>query len=156
MNWYEVRFRSDGNLDAFYAAIPRGSIESFHHFWDEPWWPGAYVIRIKTDDPAPLSTYPGVDHVVPWDVSEDERLYGEQWPYVEIFFWASSAISTSRDLGSTSKIVHCVLNARGMSERDEAKFAVRFLWDRLTVKLRWRLYLRRRWERQRCHAEATS
>jgi hypothetical protein len=146
VTWHEVRLAAGSDPTAFYRAIPTGSIDLFHHFWDEPWWPGAYVVRVLGGDPDVLATYPGADHVVPWDVEPDERLFGDLWPYVAQFFWASSAISNSTDPKLTIKLVHCILNARGMSERDEARFAAGLLWNRLTIKLRWRLYLRRRWE----------
>ena len=154
MNWYEVRLRKGVNPTSYVEFLPGDKVLMFHHFWDEPWWRDAYVVRIALDDDTDvcLDDYPGSDHIVPWDSTEDEALYGPLWPYVCEFFRASS-VTAGSDL--SLKLVHCLLNAHGMSERDEAKFAGRLLWNRLTIKLRWKLHLKRRWERAR-KAEAVS
>lgn len=142
MIWREVRLEQGAEPSPFYSALPyrTGEIELFHHFWDEPWWPGAYVIRVLSERHVELEGLPGVDHVAAWDEGPDEELFGETWPYVRKLFWLSSAISNTKDDRFTLKLVHCILNARGMSEWDEAKFAVRLFWNRLTIKPRlwWR------------------
>jgi hypothetical protein len=142
MVWHEVRLRPDADLREFYKAIPVGSLSLYHHFWDEPWWPNAYVVRVASEDADAYRSYPGVDHVVPWDASEDEAAYTAQWwPYVAEFFCLSSIIAAGgRSESLDMKLVHCFLNARGLSEWDEAKFAARLFWNRITIKprLRWR------------------
>jgi hypothetical protein len=148
MNWYEVRLFPDIPVRDFYEALPSDLAVSAHHFWDEPWWPRAFVIRVRTSNPERLKKIYGVDHVVPWDAEPDRRLFGEYWPSARAFFQSSSVLSLSGNPDMDLKLVHCFLNARGMSERDEARFAARMLWERLTIKLRWRLYLKRRWERE--------
>jgi hypothetical protein len=145
--WYEFRLKRGVSPFDFYAAIHSLQYKRVHHFWDEPWWPKAYVVRVETDDVYSFEDNPHVDHFAPWDVSADEQAYGWCWPYVSRIFHDSSLLADV-DEAVAHRLVHCMLNARGMSEWDEAKFAARFFWDRLTVKLRWRLYLKRQWERQ--------
>jgi hypothetical protein len=147
MTWYEFRLKRGVSPFDFYASIRGVDHGLVHHFWDEPWWPKAYVVRVQTEDISPFEGNPCADHFEPWDASPDENAFGWCWPYVANVFNESSMLA-DQDEAMTSKLVHCMLNARGMSEWDEARFAARFLWQRLTIKLRWRLYLRRRWERQ--------
>jgi hypothetical protein len=149
MRWYELRLTPGLHVGDFYQrASELWPCEQLHHFWDEPWWPDAYIVRINTDASAPfLASLSGVSECVLWDSSEDEQAFGPAWDSVAYFFHASSMLA-NQDPRMALKLVHCFLNARGMSERDEARFAARLLWNRLTIKLRWRLYLRRRWEDQ--------
>ena len=153
MNWYELRLRPDADPAEIYSVVPDGVI--YHHFWDEPWWPHAYVVRVCTDDTSWFADLAAVDHFEPWDASQDAELFGPAWPNVSAFFMVASSIS-NQDPRMVHKLVHCMLNARGMSELDEAKFAASFLWGRLTIKLKWRLYLRRRWLRKRQKAGAAA
>lgn len=140
-HWYEVRLARGAEPDRFYAAMLLDKVASFHHFYDEPWWPGAYVIRVLTTNGRELAQLPDVDHAALWDSRPDEQQYGDDWPWVADLFQASSALADNRDPLRTLKLVHCLLNARGMTERDEAKFAAHLLWNRLTIRarLRWPL-----------------
>lgn len=95
----------------------------------------------------------GVAECVLWDATEDEQAFGPAWHSAACFFHVSSMLA-NQDERMALKLVHCFLNARGMSERDEARFAARLLWNRLTIRLRWRLYLRRRWEKARMPCES--
>lgn len=148
MTWYEARLKPAADPQALYQALREWPVRS-HHFWDEPWWPGAYVVRVNVRRDRGLvdllESRSDVDHVVPWDVTPDAEFYGETWPHVRDLFETASMLADVDDATAT-RLLHCFLNARGMSERDEAKWALRFAWGRLTIKLRWKLYLRRRWE----------
>ena len=150
--WYEARLKPGLHPYAVYRWLGPQHLHDHHHFWDEPWWPGAYVVRLWSPTSA-LDGCPAVDHVVEWDATPDEQLYGTDWGYVRQLFQAASDLSPL-EYPETEKLVHCVLNAQGMTERDEARFVARFLWHRLTIKLRWRLYLRRRYEREQRKAAA--
>lgn len=112
----------------------------FHHFWDEPWWPGAYVVRLSAaGDIAPCEA---VDHVVAWDSKPDADLYGDRWPYVQQLFQGASNLAPLEGW-NLYKLIHCVLNAQGMSVRQEAAMMTRFVWGRMTIGIRWRIEQRR-------------
>lgn len=157
--WYEVRLLKSAELYEFYESIQADeTIETFHHFWNEPWWPGAYVVRVRAHNADHLKRAVGADHIVPWDVSDDEAFFRDLWPHVMRFFEHSSAIAASNDPdlkrdAMLEKLIHCLLNAHGMDVPDERRWARSFLWGRMTIKLRWRLYGRRRWERARREAQ---
>lgn len=148
MTWYEVRLKPGADPQALYADMSQWPAR-FHHFWDEPWWPGAYVVRVnvRRNLPALLEGRDDVDHVVEWDATPDAEFYGAHWAHVRDLFETASLLA-SVDEQTATRLLHCFLNARGMSEREEARWALRFVWGRITIKLRWRLYLRRRWERE--------
>jgi len=132
--WFEVRMQQDAKPDPFYAAM--GEVNRFHHFFNEPWWPGRYIIRLDTDDHTidSLERLPGAEEVMEWDPSDDEELFGVGWDWVCEFLQASSclaAMNERRDM--TGKLLHCFLNARGMNIHDEIAFARLFLSERLKM-----------------------
>lgn len=145
--WFELRLGY--GVDPHDVHVQLGDLGRPHHFWDEPWWPDRYVMRVEsfwwTADG--LRGIRGVEHVDAWDHAPDETHYGDDWPAVRDLFHTASMLARV-DERTATRLVHCLLNARGMSERDEARWALSFAWGRLTIKLRWRLYLRRRWERE--------
>lgn len=146
MSWIEARLTEGATPADLYNWLPRQP-QSAHHFWDEPWWPGAFVVRLRGPRASTVERCPLVEEVVEWDPAPDQDYFRDEWKAAEAFFAASSALPL-KPLGGTGKYLHCFLNARGMSTWQEAKFAFRFGWNRLTIPFRWRLYLRRRWERE--------
>lgn len=157
--WYEAVLRGGAEphdlygdiADAFDGELRAGHIV-MHHFWDEPWAPRRFVLRIMAGPEIEaqvgdwLSAHPGIERAGPWrGVDDDRELYGDWFVHVVSFFQASSLLAGASDYRRDAKLVHCFLNARQMDPLDEAKFAFRFGWNRLTIALRWRLYLRRRW-----------
>lgn len=148
--WYEVRMREGALPDLVYHALNGNTdaVMSYHHFWDEPWWPNRYVVRIEAVRGGALlrdaiADIHGVDHVTDWDPTSDEAAYGNNWPWVRYFFYAS--VGAQGNFGMKAKMVHCYLNSQGMGPWSEAWFALRFAFNRMTIGLRWRLYLRRQW-----------
>lgn len=145
MNWIEARLKPGRHPSELYEYLD-GDCLSFHHFWDEPWWEGAYVVRVWNPGPDP-ALCDAVDHVVDWNEEPDEELYGEQWPDVSAFFMAGSALAPLPPF-EQRKLIHCLLNAQGMSWADEWRFHLRYVWRIPLLSIRWKLYLRRRWERE--------
>jgi hypothetical protein len=161
--WYEVRLRPEVSLGAFYDSFTEQDAEAIvsrHHFWDEPWWENAYVVRFQVSETLALEDRPDVDHVVTWDAGPDEEQYGGAWKAVSMFFHTSSSIAcvgsgnAKDDEWLRRRMVHCFLNAQGMSQLDEARFHARALWGRLTIGIRWNLYLRHQWKRQQAALDA--
>lgn len=141
--WYEASLAHGAKPGPVYSAV--GCLaERVHHFWDEPWHPGRYVVRVQAADPSvrwTLFDAPGVGAVREWDATPDEELYGEEWGDVSRFFDAGSRLAESNLTDwYARKLVHCLLNQRGMSEWQEGLWALRFAWGRFTVKFRvwWR------------------
>lgn len=134
--WIEARLKRGASPAELYADVK--DYGHRHHFWDEPWWPRAYVVRLHDYRGPALSVHPAVDHVADWDPSEDAELYGELWGPVRDFFEASSEIAArgANDLELCHKLIHCLLNARGFDHPDE--IAVHERAARLT-----RRYMRR-------------
>lgn len=143
--WIEARLKPGRHPQEVYDYLDYCPL--YHHFWDEPWWPDAYVVRLL----APLGDYGidrcgAVDHFVEWDATPDEELYGEDWGRVRDFFHAASALG-EQSSWKRRKLVHCFLNSQGMSVWDEFCFAVRMAWQRATITIRWKLYLERQWKK---------
>ena len=142
--WIEARLKPGHTPQEVYDYLDYCPL--YHHFWDEPWWPGAYVVRLL----APLGDYglgdcDAVDNFIEWDASPDEELYGDSWREVRDFFHSASKLGPVSAF-ERRKLVHCFLNSQGMGGWDEFKFHARMVWQRATIRLRWRLYLGRRWK----------
>jgi hypothetical protein len=143
VKWLEARLVKGAKPSELYHWLPRQP-ESTHHFWSEPWWPNAYVVRLRTDI-SYVGECPVVAEVVEWDDEPDAQAYGDYWPWAQRFFEAGSMLSAARH---PERFVHCLLNAHGLGARAEIWFALRYAWRRFTTTLRWYIYLRRRWERE--------
>lgn len=144
MTWIEARLNQGSEPSELYDSLSRRPTE-FHHFWDEPWWPGAYVIRLRGITRAQAERCPAVHHTVRWDSAPDEEAYGDDWRAARQLFELGSTLSLAED--RRAKFVHCFLNAHGMSRWAEVRWALHYAWRSALLPLRWRLYLRRRWER---------
>jgi hypothetical protein len=122
--WTEVRLARLSSPADFYAWLDdHGSVDHLHHFWDEPWWPSAFVVRLLNYEGSDLAECQAVDHQVTWDVTEDEELYGDTWPLVKDLFQAQSRLAAEGEsLWTSRKLVHCFLNSRGYDNFDEFKF----------------------------------
>lgn len=140
MSWAEARLHPGCTPADLYGWLDERPGWT-HHFWDEPWWPGAYVVRLDRTQ-ADVGECPAVSHLAFWDERPDQALYGEFWIDAIEFFEAGSILSLKENDWERGKFVHCYLNAQGMSVRDEFWFALKFAWGRLT--LRPRLWWRRR------------
>lgn len=145
MSWSEARLKPDHHPSEVYDYLD-GWSGSYHHFWDEPWWEDAYVVRVLSPL-RDLEKCEAVDHVVRWNEEPDEELYGEDWPAVQMFFTAASALAPT-DTFTQRKLVHCFLNTQALSWGDEIRFHLSEARSRITLMIRWKLYLRRRWERE--------
>ena len=147
MKWREARIKADAHPVDLYDWLDENEVEfgRVHQFWDEPWWPGAFVVRIETD--TDLTECDAVDNAEPWDWKPDAEHFGERFDTAMSFFQASTALNLPNFRGQ-NKMVHCFLNAQGMSRWDEFKFAVRYAWGTATLPIRWRLYMKRRYERE--------
>jgi hypothetical protein len=146
-DWVECWLRPGTEPKDIYDWLGRaeGAPDHVHHFWNEPWWPGGWVVRVRGSN-ADLNRHPGVVEVIQWDDEPDERLYGEQWwDWVQGFFEASSVIAARKEDRLNTKLIHCYLNARGLSVWQEAKWALGFFWNRVTInwRLRWRYWMGR-------------
>jgi len=148
VRWVEVYLERGAAPEQFYDARS-GEDERrpymAHHFWDEPWHPGAYVIRIADLDDEGFPDFtelPVVAEVREWDAGPDEAVYGDWAFWAFQFFQSGSMLSVGWPKGSRmqAKFVHCFLNSHGMSELDEFRWALRFAWNRLTIRprIRWR------------------
>jgi hypothetical protein len=144
--WVEIQLTHDTVPGELYEVFGANKLlpKSFHHFWDEPWHPGRYVVRVLplTEDRLKLSrivraamTAGIVETWCQWDASPDEILFGAEWRVVCGFFNAGSAVTWAP--GTQRKLVHCFLNAQGLSVREEFFFALRFAWDRLRIGMGW-------------------
>jgi hypothetical protein len=143
--WVEARLKAGRKPTEVYEYM-ESWLGLHHHFWDEPWWPDAYVVRVH-GPLKDLAKCDAVDHLVVWDEEPDGTLYGESWIRVARFFEAAA------DLGEVStaerhKLVHCFLNSQGMSWTDELRFFFRGIKGRISMAIRWNLYLRRKWEKE--------
>ncbi len=151
--WVEVRLREGAIPSLVYDGLERVVPDHgllFHHFWDEPWWEGRYVVRLECGQWSRrtvenwLSSIDGINHVAVWDATPDEQHYGDDWPLVAEFFKVSSLLAATGK-PSNGQLVHCFLNAQGISPLREALFASRFARGRLSIMWRWPFYLKRRW-----------
>lgn len=140
--WYEVRLVKGATPTDFYEQLAEWPW-SAHHFWNEPWWPRAYVIRILTDE---RPDGPLIDHVVKWDDAPDAEYFGQYWPWAQRFFEASSILAGGTP-SQLSKLTHCLANAHGVDGWAEIRWHLRIVARMLLMSVRWKLYLRRRWER---------
>ncbi len=158
--WVEARLKHGENPIRLYGSFDRLTADTspallYHHFWDEPWWEGRFVVRFQGRRGLAewnakvlidwLEGCPEVDHVVRWDATPDEQHYGEAWISVARFFQVSSQLACT-GLRANGQLVHCFLNARGATPLEEARFGWWFTRERLSIMWRWPLYLRRRWE----------
>lgn len=147
-DWIEARIRAGHSPGDLYNWMSNGHQPPHaHHFIGEPWWEDKWVVRMRGADRERVEECSAVDHVVTFDPSQDEAMYGEYWPWAQQYFEAS-AMLFQLDERYAEKFVHCYLNARGMTHWQEARFMLRFAWRRATIGIRWRLYIRRRWERE--------
>lgn len=134
--WFEARMLPDAELRDFYEELEEtGRAQTYHHFYGEEWWKGAAVVRVETDEHTleQISEFPGVDHVVEWDPTTDEKYFGPAWPIVKNLFCGFSQLNAlfppSKE--GERKLIHCALNALHYDADDEIKFARVFLADRL-------------------------
>lgn len=154
MSWVELHLEPDADLIDVYTAVrdgaPDGGVINSHHFWDEPWNPGAFVIRLETEPGGladalleAVSERVDVREVVPWDSAPDAEMYGGYWPHVRDWFHLSSVINSSllRDAPPaaraswSAKLIHCFLNQQQLSPWGEAKFLARFAVERVRTGL---------------------
>lgn len=147
-SWYEARLHCQPeSLYRSLAAQAPGAVLMFHHFY-EPWHPTGAVARLlvvgdrKDQVLSLLDRWEAVVGVQPWEREDGDReLYGEDFEYAMMFFQGSSALASHKHgEWMTQKLIHCVLNARNMSVAEEARWGIRFVWGRLTIKpyLWWR------------------
>lgn len=134
--WYEAWLRPGATPLPLYRRLD--PLLSFgggfvHHFYDEPWWRGAYVVRVGvTEDlnaevKAALASYPDVVEWARWESVHDEQTFGSYWPWAASFFQAGSVLSTAANQTQAhrGKMVHCYLNAQGLSWGAEIRFHIR-------------------------------
>lgn len=140
MIWLELHLRGRRELPVAYRMADEADAETIHHF-DEPWWEHGPVVRVRVDEGLAAALQERFEYVV-WDATPDERLYGDQWPWIAEFFEAASRvclvdgegeIGRHRDL----KLIHCALNAWGYSALDEAAFATEFARNRWMIERRY-------------------
>lgn len=150
MSWVEAQLRPGVQPAEFYfdmaekinADSEEGLVPLMHHFYDEPWWPGAYVVRVRLTDgavtQAAVEECGAVEQAVPWDPAPDQEVYGDFFGWATRFFEAGSLLSLSNI--SQGKLVHCYLNAQGLNVRQEFVWALRFAFGRATLRPRlwWR------------------
>lgn len=141
MKWVEARLGKGEQPGGIYDWLPRRP-EVAHHFFDEPWWPGRYVVRLRTD--VDVSECPAVQEVVDWDDEPDAEAFGDYWPWAQTFFEASSMLSLRGE--DPHQLVHCTLNAHAINGWREVRWMFAFAIRRAILPFRWRLYLKRRWE----------
>lgn len=142
-SWIEIRLAPGVEIGDIAASLVEEEVDG-HAFYSEPWHPGGYVLRVHNPPSKELVVYDEPYEIVEWDPTPDEKLYGEKWPEVAAFFAASTKLGELSD-HETRKLVHCFLNARGFSWNDEIRFHLRETWKRLSLAIRWRLYLGRRY-----------
>lgn len=138
--WYEARLVRGAHPMVLGGEV-RCRAQQLHHFWDEPWHPGRYVVRIKVagrmrgELAEILAEHSAVEAFGEWDATPDERLYGELWPTAASFFTAASTVASVAPPGALLhvKLVHCYLNAQGLSPAQEARWALAFAWNRLRM-----------------------
>ncbi len=156
--WYEVALAEGQQPWDFYRLCSDlgDSVSSAHHFSNEPWHPGGFVVRALCDKEAlaQIRSYGGAEWVRPWEGEQADRdLYGNYFDWVMKFFEASSMLAYIGQTPKerrwfTSKLVHCVFNARGMNRWQEFKWGLRFAWGSAVVNLRiawWRLTRGKEW-----------
>lgn len=151
MEWLEVHLDAGVKPADFYQWLNDRQIvvERVHHFWDEPWNPGAYVVRVESYF-RDVRWYRN-GRVFAWDAEPDRQLYGEKFDAAMAFFQAGSTLVPSK--WETGKLVHCFLNAQGMSWTGEVRWHLRQAYRRLKFMVQLKLYLGRRLERQAREAE---
>ncbi len=141
-NWKEVHLRRGADLRATYEELfllHRDEIgPGLHHFWDEPWNPGAFVIRVQGVPMQDLAALPGVKTVLPWEGEQADRdLYGDWFDPAMRFFSASSEMALAPPLAG--KMVHCYLNQSQFSWWDEVWFHLREARDRIRLIIVWKV-----------------
>lgn len=155
--WYEVRILcSPGSFYAWMnTGLPEGSVLMYHHFY-EPWHPDGPVVRLLVaggmvlEVEGRLRYQEVVAGVERWGREQADRdLYSvddgeaaDEWFALAMsFFEASSAfVGHPKAKYMDIKLLHCFLNARGMSRKKEVRWALRYAWTTLTVEPR--LWLR--------------
>lgn len=134
MKWYEFHLKRDADLGDFYRDLDNWPTEvtRWHHFWDEPWNPKAFVVRVELD-PAYWVRFDSatVARVYQWDESPDRELYGDKFDAAMAFFQAGSTLNPTE--WERGKFIHCFLNSQGMEWRDEAFFLLKLGWKRLIM-----------------------
>lgn len=152
-SWYELALDYGADPSAIYEAFLRtpGLVLTFHHFGDEPWHPGRWVVRAQV---APrrdvefmdiLDDLDGIIDVGLWSrVEDDRRLYGDYFTFAMQFFQTSSLLACNPNGAMTSKFVHCVLNAHGVGDLG---WGVRYVLRRIRLQfwLAWQSILGRKW-----------
>lgn len=146
MKWLELYLKPGADLGRVYDWLKpfRADITSIHFFWDEPWNPEGYVVRVETDlESEDLIGAPGVTRVEPWGGEQTDRdLYGDRFNQAMDFFMASCLMAT-KDEWLTEKLVHCFLNQRQITWWGEIRFHLRMAWRRLYVIVWWKVKGRR-------------
>lgn len=156
MRWIEVRLRPEFTVE---SAASIGSTllpfhaRSYHAFQAEPWHPGGYVLRIEAPTPYAENLVSDYGEVVEWDPSPDEEQYGVGWPIAREFFLISTALGDLPD-STTRKLVHCFLNARGLSWTDEIRFHLREAYSRIRLLVEIKLRVGPRYRSWKAAAEA--
>lgn len=127
-----------------------------HHFWDEPWNPKAFSVRVRIDQLPEFNNIlnnirPRGSRFGDYDGSDDAKMFGKAWPAVEAFFDATSQLRAvaPRDNDKLNefwamKLVHCFLNAQRYDPIDEFKWALKFARRRLFLSFQFRLYAKSR------------
>lgn len=154
-SWYELGLARDANLRETYESLSELGVKRVHHFGNEPWHPGRWVVRVEVEDQADefletVTAWDAVDVAGPWTREQDDRdLYGSYFDWAMDFFQASSMLATAGETpeevtANSHKLVHCVLNAHGQSD---TKWALKHLIGRarLMVRLSWHRLLGRKW-----------
>lgn len=160
-SWYEVKALC--TPESFYAWLaaeyPEEVVLMWHHFY-EPWHRKGPVVRLllaadyAADITKRLDEWEWTVGVEPWEREEDDvDHFGEEWfQFAMMFFQASSMfVGHPKADYMTVKLIHCFLNARGMTRKQEIRWALKYAWRSATLepKLRWRAWRtgRKWWER---------
>lgn len=145
--WVEVRLHPTYFPFEVYADLP--PVLFVHHFYDEPWWPDRYVIRLLLvkEDAAAIRSHvarlPAVASVGSWtNVHQDQELYRDHFYHAMTFFQGASRManwprSPKEREWIAGKLVHCYLNAAGI--RNEPLWALRYAWRRILLSIKLKL-----------------
>lgn len=148
--WYEARLDWEADPRSIYSLEEELQLISYHHFGNEPWWPGRWVVRVRVsidraeEAYARIAGLPAVVELVPWFGVEDEQvLWGHAFESAMAVFYGASrtaALSSTKKIQNWNrdKFIHCILNLNGGGD---FRWALRFAWGR--VKLFWRFSILR-------------
>lgn len=149
MKWFEFHLEQGADMGDFYDALRESTLlyRRRHHFFNEPWNPGAFVVRVETEVwSSDAWLIPGVKNIYEWDAAPDEALYGPKFDLAMEFFEAGSRLNPSP--WEREKFVHCFLNAQGMSWGDEVRFHLRVAYKRVKLMVLWKPVYERRFREQ--------